>query len=261
MNPSLPFPWAIQTSATTPESNSVLLNSPRQRSLALAGKFLWLAKKLGATGEKGYLQSKGPTRARNQSTLLNLTPLQPRDLRLKRTNQGISHRPRASFPQGTGVFGIVSHERGQEFSSYDSLQASEHLWMFCSLGWPLQDLTSKEGRRERKAPPGQIHQGPLQRTATEARLPSHPPPLPCSTDTQRGHASHRTTQRGRERREEGRQAWTVRGAHLGETKVEGKGASGSPSTLPPHYQHNVNHNINYFFSVKLFKVESTIFLA
>lgn len=29
----------------------------------------------------------------------------------------------------------------------------------------------------------------------------------------------------------------MRGAHLGETKVEGKGASGSPSTLPPHYQH------------------------
>lgn len=29
----------------------------------------------------------------------------------------------------------------------------------------------------------------------------------------------------------------MRGAHLGETKVEGKGASGAPSTLPPLYQH------------------------
>lgn len=49
--------------------------------------------------------------------------------------------------------------------------------------------------------------------------------------------SHQTTQRGREKGEEGRQARTVRGAHLGETKAEGKGASGSPSTLSPLYQH------------------------
>ena len=231
MNPSLPFPWAIQTSAMTPESNSVLLNSPRQRSLALAGKFLWLAKKLGATGEKRCLPSKGPARARDQPTRPHLTPLQPRNLRLKRTNQGISHRLRASLPQGTGAFRTVSHERGQEFSYCVSLQASEHLWMFCQA-WadPCRTWLQRKGEGKRKAPPGQIHRGPLQRMQ-QGRTPLAPTAPPVLSRHTQG-TRHTGQPKGDVRGGREQAGTDGEGAHLGETKAEGTGAFGSPPPRP-----------------------------
>ena len=88
------------------------------------------------TPPRGLLRARGQPTLRNLTPLQprDLTPLQPRDLCLKNTNQDISHRLKASFPQGIEDFRIVSHERRQELSSYVYLQAPELLWMFCSLG-------------------------------------------------------------------------------------------------------------------------------
>lgn len=182
-----------------------------------------MAKKRGATREKGYLPSKGPARARDQSTLLNLTPCSL-DTYVRKGQTKVFPTDREPAPSGHWRLRIASHERGQEFSS-SCLPYRLQSICGCSVAWayPLQDLTSEEGRRKERLPRPDPPR-PTAENSKRARLPSHPPP---SRPQQTHNKATCHTRQPKGDGEGGRgQAGTDGGEHTsGETKAEGRGAS------------------------------------
>lgn len=220
---------------TTPKSNTVLLNSPKSYLLACRGwQRSWEPLK-----KRCDPSSKSPAGAREHPALLNLAPQPAKDLCLslevKNTNQDISRTLRASFlPPEHQSLRTVSHEKRQELSPYIHLQAPEHLWMFYSLGWPLQDLAWEKGRREKKGSP---RADPFRPTAASINgaLTSLSPTSPSLLDRHHNdNDMHHTGQSEREKGEgeESRQLRSVSKAYLEETKAKEKWASVFPSTLP-----------------------------
>lgn len=147
---------------------------------------------------------------------------------------GYSPHTQSQLPPGHRSLRTVSHEKRQELSPYIHLQAPEHLWMFYSLGWPLQDLAWEKGRREKKGCPSADPFRPTAASINRALTSLSPAPTPLLDRHHNDSDMHHTGQSKREKREgeESRQLRSVSKAYLEETKAKEKWASAFPSTLP-----------------------------
>lgn len=107
----------------------------------------------------------------------------PRPDYVKNKNQDISHMLRARFPQGIEDLGLFLMKGGKNSHPMSTCKLENILWMFCSLGWPLQELAGEKERKERKDSSSPDPFRPTAESINWARLVSCQSPLPSQTDT------------------------------------------------------------------------------